>query len=168
MEPEAGDDWELGDGAIYADTPREEVDRLVAEAVGEVPGASGLNNHMGSRATREPAVMRALMNSLKARGLYFLDSRTTGGSVAAGEAERAEIAWAQRDVFLDPEDDRAVIERQFRQALEMAGRNGSVILMGHPRQNTLEVLRELLPRARQAGFEFVTLDRLVNRPGRRQ
>lgn len=168
MEPEAGDDWELGDGAIYVDTPREEVDRLVARAISDVPGASGLNNHMGSRATREPALMRALMNSLKARGLYFLDSRTTGGSVAASEAERAEIAWAQRDVFLDPEDDRAVIERQFQEALEVAGRNGSVILMGHPRRNTLEVLRELLPRARQAGFEFVTLDRLINRPGRRQ
>lgn len=168
MEPVGDEGWDLGDGAIYASTPRDDVDRLVARALEDVPGATGLNNHMGSRVTAEHGVMRALMASLKERGLFFIDSGTTAASVAMEEADRAGIACARRDVFLDPENDPAVIEQQFMAALEHARENGSVILLGHPRQNTLEALRRLLPRAREEGFEFVTVDRLLSRPGRLQ
>ena len=166
MEPEAVDEWELGEGAIYADTPEEEVDSLVEEAVDEIAVAQGLSNHMGSRATTEQSVMRALMASLKARNLYFIDSYTTAASVAASEADRAGVLWARRNVFLDPEDDTGVIEEQFRRSLDLARQNGSVIMIGHPRVRTLEALRRWIPRAREAGFEFVTVDRLLRRSGR--
>ncbi|MFC1627854.1 divergent polysaccharide deacetylase family protein [Gemmatimonadota bacterium] len=166
MEPEAGEDWELGEGALYAGTPRDNVAALLESAFNEVPGATGLNNHMGSRATQESAVMRAVMLDLRERGLFFLDSRTTPASVAADEAERAGIPWAARQIFLDPEDEVAVIEEQFQQALDLARRSGSAIMIGHPRENTLAALRRLIPAARQEGFEFVTVDRLLHRSGR--
>lgn len=166
MEPESGEEWDLGEGAIYAETPREDVAALLEAAFNEVPEAIGLNNHMGSRATQESAVMRAVMINLRERGLLFLDSRTTPASVAADEAERAGIPWAERQVFLDPEDEVPVIEEQFRQALEWARRSGSAIMIGHPRENTLQTLRRLVPAARQEGFEFVTVDRLLHRSGR--
>ncbi len=166
MEPESGEEWDLGEGAIYAETPRDNVATLLESAFNEVPGAIGLNNHMGSKATQESTVMRAVMLDLRERGLFFLDSKTTSASVAADEAERAGIPWAERQVFLDPEDEIPVIEEQFQQALDLARRNGSAIMIGHPRMNTLEALRRLIPAARQAGFEFVTVDRLLHRSGR--
>lgn len=166
MEPEAVEGWDLGNGAIYADTSDEEVDRLIGRALDEIAVARGLSNHMGSKATAQPAVMRALMASLRRRGLYFVDSFTTPASVASSEAERAGIPWARRDVFLDSEDDPVVIEQQFRHCLDLAREEGSVIMIGHPRANTLEVLRRWIPRARQAGFRFVTVDQLLRRPGR--
>ncbi len=167
MEPEAGEEWELGEGALYTTTARDDVDALVAAALSEVPGARGLNNHMGSAATADPDLMRALMRALADRGLFFLDSRTIASSVAAAEAERAAIPWAERDVFLDPEDDPEIIERQFASALDRARRTGRAVVIGHPRANTLTVLQRRIPQAREAGFEFVTVDRLLNRPGRR-
>jgi len=166
MEPDAVEGWDVGNGAIYADTPEEEVDRLVGRALDEIAVARGLSNHMGSKTTAQPAVMRALMASLRRRGLYFVDSYTSQASVAGSEAERAGIPWARRDVFLDPEDDPVVIEQQFRRCLALAREGGSVIIIGHPRINTLEVLRRWIPRARQAGFRFVTVDRLLHRSGR--
>ncbi len=166
MEPESGEEWDLGDGAIYIETPREEVTDLIGAAIDDVPGAVGLNNHMGSRVTQETSIMRAVMADLRERGLFFLDSRTTGASIAADEAERAGIPWAIRDIFLDPEDEVRIIEEQFRQALVLARRNGSAIMIGHPRTNTLQTLQRLIPAARQAGFEFVTVDRLLRRSGR--
>jgi len=168
MEPETGEEWDLGDGAIYAATPREEVSSLIGAAMTDVPGAVGLNNHMGSRATQETSVMRAVMADLRERGLFFLDSRTTAASIAAEEAERAGILWAVRDVFLDPEDEVSVVEEQFQQALEVARRSGSAIMIGHPRENTLLILERLIPAARQEGFEFVTVDRLLRRSGRQR
>ncbi len=163
MEPEAADDWDLGEGAIYADTPVGDVDRLVGEAADEIAVAQGLNNHMGSMATTQPMVMRALMESLRKRNLYFIDSYTTPASVAVDEAVRAGIRWARRDVFLDPEDDTTVIEEQLQRSLEEARQNGSVILIAHPREKTLEVLLRWIPGIREAGFQFVTVDKLLRR-----
>ncbi len=167
MEPEESGEWELGEGALMMSTPPEAVDDLVAAAQAAVPGARGLSNHMGSRVTTDDGLMRALMQSLAARELFFLDSRTTAASVAAREAERAGIPWAGRDVFLDPEDEIRVIEQQFETVLDQARRRGRVIVIGHPRANTLEVLRRRIPGAREEGFEFVTVDRLLDRSGRR-
>lgn len=163
MEPEAGDDWDLGEGAIYSDTPVADVDRLIGEAADEIAVMQGLNNHMGSMATTNPRLMRALMESLRKRNLYFIDSFTTPSSVAIDEAVRAGIRWARRDIFLDPEDDTRVIEEQLQRALAEARRSGSVILIGHPREKTLEVLLRWIPRIRDAGFQFVTVDKLLRR-----
>ena len=163
MEPEAVDEWDLGEGAIYSDTPEGDIDRLVGEAADEIEVMQGLNNHMGSMATTEPTIMRALMESLRKRNLFFVDSFTTPASVGIDEAVRAGIRWARRDVFLDPEDDTAVIEEQLQRSLDEARRNGSAILIGHPREKTLEVLLRWIPRIRDAGFQFVTVDQLLRR-----
>jgi polysaccharide deacetylase 2 family uncharacterized protein YibQ len=166
MEPVNGTEWNLGDGAIYAETPATRVETLLDAALAETPGALGINNHMGSLATTRRPVMKALMEALDERGLFFIDSRTTPESVGAEEATRAGVPWAARDVFLDAEDDPGPIEQQLRIALDQARRNGSVILIGHPRRNTLEVLQRLIPGVRSEGFEFVRMDRLLRRPGR--
>ena len=47
--------------------------------------------------------MALVMAELRARGLLFLDSRTTAQSVAAAEAQRLGVPHAERDVFLDNE-----------------------------------------------------------------
>ena len=168
MEPVNGEVWDLGDGAIYSDTPPGRIEELLDNALAAVPGAEGINNHMGSQATTRTPVMRALMAALRERDLFFVDSRTTPASIGAEEAERAGVRWGTRDVFLDTEDERAHIEEQFRRALDHARRYGSVIVIGHPRPNTLAVLQQWIPRATEQGFEFVKLDRLLRRPGRRE
>lgn len=168
MEPVNGAAWDLGDGAIYADTPPAEVASLLDAALAETPGARGVNNHMGSLATTRPRVMRALMEALRERALFFIDSRTTPASVGAEEARKAGVPWAARDIFLDSEDDPDVIEQQFQRALEHARESGSVILIGHPRPNTLAVLARRIAAAHDDGFDFVTVDRLLRRPGRKR
>ncbi|MFO7769566.1 MAG: divergent polysaccharide deacetylase family protein [bacterium] len=166
MEPEDGAAWDLGAGAIYASTPAAAVDRLLERALEDVPGARGVNNHMGSRATTQPPVMRALMRSLRERDLYFVDSVTSPRTVGPDEAARAGVLWARRDVFLDPEDDPAVIREQMERALAEAAGKGRAVVIGHPRPNTLAALRSWIPRARERGYEFVTVDRLLRRSGR--
>ena len=110
--------------------------------------------------------MRALMRSLRERGLFYVDSRTTPATVGPEQAEREGVPWTARDIFLDDDDDPQSIAAQFRAAMERALRRGTAVIIGHPRPNTLAVLQEWILRARSEGFEFVTVDRLLRRPGR--
>src|SRR6202795_3207824 len=66
-----------------------------------VPHAVGVNNHQGSRATSDPALMAELMPALRQRGLFFIDSRTAASTVAYDTAERSGVRAASRKVFLD-------------------------------------------------------------------
>ena len=74
-------------------------------------GYVGINNHMGSRFTGDAAGMEPVMEELKARGLMFLDSRTTGNSTGIEAGAPAGRALAARDVFLDNEHRRAARSR---------------------------------------------------------
>ncbi len=120
----------------------------VRDALAGVPGAIGVNNHMGSVLTTNRRAMRLLMSELRAapRPLLFLDSRTTPGPVAAAAAIQAELDTAARDVFLDNDPSPAAIERQVQRWLRRARLSGCALAIGHPYPETLATLERLLPR----------------------
>jgi polysaccharide deacetylase 2 family uncharacterized protein YibQ len=139
----------------------EEVRALVAAMLATVPGAQGVNNHQGSRASQDTALMGTLMAVLGGRGLYFLDSRTSGASVAYAAAQRAGLRAAYRTVFLDDTPTREETARQLRAAMRQAREHGWAIAIGHPHTSTLETLEEMLPRMRADGIQLVVLSQLV-------
>jgi len=119
----------------------------VREGISQVPGAVGLNNHMGSVLTTDQGAMDLLMRELRAAPapLLFLDSRTTADSVAFHAASHAGVATTRRDVFLDNDLDPAAIERQFTRWVRKARDNGCALAIAHPHPETLVVLERLLP-----------------------
>lgn len=127
MEPEGGED--PGPDALHASTTPAELEALLERALAAVPGAVGVNNHMGSRATADPACMAALLEALDRRGLFFLDSRTTTRTVAAAEAQRLGVPYLERTVFLDAVD--GDVERSLEAAVAAAAGGGSVVAIGH-------------------------------------
>ncbi len=146
MEPRANGGVGPGEGAILVGLSEEEVRRRVEAARAAVPGAVGVNNHMGSRATGDEPTMIAVMAALAGQGLYFLDSRTTATSLALGAARRAGIPAVQRDVFLDVVADEPAVRRALGEAVELARANGSAVAIGHVHPTTVAVLREELAR----------------------
>jgi len=70
-------------------TPEENRQRL-DWALAQLDGYVGINNHMGSRFTSSEADMKPVLAEVKARGLAFLDSRTTAATVAGAWRAR----WA--------------------------------------------------------------------------
>lgn len=137
----------------------------VREALAAVPGAMGVNNHMGSRLTGAIEPMGWLMNELAAatQRLAFIDSRTTHRSRAAEAARSAGVAAAERDVFLDHERRPGAIERQVERWFARARREGCALAIGHPRPDTFAVLERMLPRAQ--GVERVDLATYIERCG---
>lgn len=131
-------------GGLYLGMSTDEIARRVAEAKSVLPHAIGLNNHMGSAATADEALMSALMNALKQHHLFFLDSQTSGRSVAVKTAQKQGVKALTRHIFLDDSNQTADIQRQFDLALQHARKQGTAIVIGHPRKNTINVLQTVL------------------------
>jgi len=139
-----------------------QVDSILADMLATVPHAGGVNNHEGSRATADPALMRALMQAIRGRGLYFIDSRTTAATVAYDSAESAGVPAASRKVFLDDMPSRKAILAQLDLAARDARRDGSAIAIGHPRPATVAALAQGVPKLRAAGVRLVFASDLVH------
>jgi polysaccharide deacetylase 2 family uncharacterized protein YibQ len=127
-----------------------------------VPHAAGVNNHEGSRATADVALMQALMPALRARGLFFIDSRTTVATVAYDSAARAGVHAASRRVFLDDTPERAAILAQLELAARDALRDGSAIAIGHPHPATIAALAEGVPGLEARGIRLVFASELTH------
>ncbi|HEY9035578.1 MAG TPA: divergent polysaccharide deacetylase family protein [Pseudomonadales bacterium] len=149
---------------LTADMSRETFDAVLNGAIASVPHATGLNNHTGSELTALDEPMRWLMANLAPRGLFFIDSRTTADSVAGLHADEAGIPNASRQVFLDNEINREAIDREYRQLLHVARKQGQAIAIGHPHPETLAYLQEVITYLPQQGFELVYASELLHTP----
>ena len=126
-----------------------------------VPFATGTNNHMGSRFTAEPDLMRALLRPIKERGLFFVDSRTTAKTVALDEARAMGVPATKRDVFLDADEDRGRIRGRLIELFQKARKNGHAVGICHPFPETLAVLRSSFSLVDAYNLEPVPVSRLV-------
>jgi polysaccharide deacetylase 2 family uncharacterized protein YibQ len=137
------------------------VKRIVADALVRVPGACGLNNHAGSRATEDAAVMMSLVEAVGERGLYFVDSRTTRDSLAYSAAGALAVPAAERRVFLDQPPGRATVEARLGELFAAARKRGTAVGIGHAKRETVDALRAFLGRAEAEGVELVFASAVV-------
>ncbi len=163
MEPGAGVD--PGPNALLTSLTPMEFGRRIDWNLSQFNRFVGINNHMGSKATSDPTAMAAVMSKLRDRGLLFLDSRTSGATVAHAEAEKHGIPALQRDVFLDHDPSPIAVRAALDQVEEIARRRGHAIAIGHPRDATIEALEEWLPDVRARGFALVPVSAVALRLG---
>ncbi|MBR5346198.1 MAG: divergent polysaccharide deacetylase family protein [Deltaproteobacteria bacterium] len=128
-----------------------------------VPGAAGVNNHMGSRFTADGQRMALVLAELRRHGLFFVDSRTSGSSVGYRTARNLGVASTGRDVFLDNERQVGKILGQIDALLAKAGKQGSAVAICHPYPETLAALRQAAPRFRARGVELVPVRLLLDK-----
>jgi polysaccharide deacetylase 2 family uncharacterized protein YibQ len=140
----------------------QQVESVLAGMLETVPHAAGVNNHEGSRATADSALMEELMPALRERGLFFIDSRTTTGTVAYEVAERSGVRAASRKVFLDDNPAKEAIEAQLNLAARDAVRDGSAIAIGHPHPATIAALAEMVPQLEERGVRLVFASDVVH------
>ncbi len=150
-----------GAGVILVSMPEDEVRRTVRSALNSVPFIVGVNNHMGSRATADLRTMTWVMQEIAARGLRFIDSRTTVATVAEEAARAQGIPTGRRKVFLDNSSDPAAIRKQLDEAVYRARRDGGAIAIGHLHPPTLAVLERELPRLGGRGVTLVPPSKLT-------
>ncbi len=153
-----------GRGKVTTEMTDPQITAQVESDLAQIPAASGVNNHEGSKASADERVMRDVIAVIAQHpGLFFIDSRTNAASIGEQTAEHLGVPTAARDVFLDNRADIAYTEAQLMQAAEIARRNGSAIAIGHPRPSTLAAVQAMIPRLRAAGIEFVLAGDLVTK-----
>ena len=150
-----------GPGEITVAMTDAQIAAQTEDDAAQVPLAKGVNNHEGSEATADPRVMKDVMSVLKARGLFFIDSRTNAKTVAQEQAQADGVPNAKRDVFLDNRADVAYTESMLERAAAIAKRDGSAIAIGHPKPTTLAAIRLEYPKLQAEGITFVLAQSLV-------
>jgi len=161
MEPMGYPRVRPGPGLVLRSQSDAEIERLLEEDLATVPGAIGVNNHMGSAATADARVMRAVSRVLSRRGLFFLDSRTTDATVAEKTAEENSVRAASRRVFLDDVATDEAVRVQLDELVRRAEQEGSAIAIGHPYPVTLFALEREMPRLSERGVRLVKVSELV-------
>lgn len=143
--------------------PAAQVSKIVNQFLQDVPGAVGVNNHQGSEATSNAALMRELMPVLREHRLFYIDSRTTAATVAYETAQSSRVPSAFRNVpFLDDVEEVAAVRKQLEFALRGAREKGECVAIGHPHPATLQALREVLPKAQSEGVRLAFASELVH------
>ena len=159
MEPVSGSGMEAGT-LLTTMSVTDIADRTKA-ALAQVPGAVGVNNHQGSKFTATRGAMLPVLQILRDRGLFYVDSATSADSIGSSLAGEMGIATRRNELFIDNDSSVAAICERLRQAAAMAQRDGSALVIGHCRPNTAEAVRQMVPELEAQGIELVYVSQLV-------
>jgi polysaccharide deacetylase 2 family uncharacterized protein YibQ len=151
----------MGPGGVTVAMTDAEIQSVVRFGLASVPGAVGVNNHMGSRGTADRRVVRAILEVVRDRHLFFIDSRTTVDTVVEPVAAELGVPVARRLVFLDNEEEEEAIRQQMRRLIALAKERGSAIAIGHAQRITPRVVREMLEELDREDVTIVPVSRLV-------
>ncbi|WP_218353470.1 divergent polysaccharide deacetylase family protein [Alteromonas lipotrueiana] len=132
----------LGPIALTADMSAEQIGEVTHRALNSVPMAIGVNNHMGSWLTEKNWAMHEVMKTIKTRGLFFVDSRTTSESVAESTARELGLPVARRHVFIDHRLSPESMQQQFSRLIALAHQQSLAIGIVHPHPQTLAFLKQ--------------------------
>ena len=152
--------WSEKKGVIDTGMSAETVTLLLRKAMASLPGAMGMNNHRGSRATKDEKIMEMVMTELAATSLFFLDSRTISSSVAYNTALEKGVPAAFCSVFLDHESSEEFMEKHFRRGLAIAEKKGWVVMIAHTRSATVDFLKKKSGIPLEKG-RYVTMPELI-------
>jgi polysaccharide deacetylase 2 family uncharacterized protein YibQ len=161
MEPYEYPQKNPGDGTLLLDMDNEELLKKLESDIDAVPFIKGVNNHMGSKFTEDKEKMRVVLNELEKRGLFFLDSRTSKNTVGYSVAKEMGLKVAERNIFLDNNQDLKSINAQIYKLAKLSLKNGSAIGIGHPHPATIKALKQMIPELKAKGIEVVPVSQLV-------
>jgi hypothetical protein len=142
-------------------TPGDNLKRL-EWALSRANGYIGITNFLGSNFTKSRKQMRALMHSLKARGLMFLDSYSAPASVASDLASELGVPWANNEVFIDDKTSGMAIDARLAKLERIAYEEGRAIAIGNGYPVTIERLARWASKIEQRGFVLVPISAMAN------
>lgn len=132
MEAKGGSLSWLGPRPILCNMKKNEVRKVVEDAVADVPYAIGANIHMGSKACCQEEIMESIFEVVKEKRLYyFVDSRTSNKTVAKKKADEMGVLCYDNNVFLDGQKPKSHMIKRLRKAGDLALKKGQAIAIGH-------------------------------------
>lgn len=134
--------------------------QMLRDSLSQLPEAIGINNHQGSKATIDARTMDIVMNELHHRGLFFFDSHTNSTTAADKAAKTYGVPYVRNDLFVDNSASVSDICAMIQEGADRAKKKGTYIIIGHCRPHTAEAFRQMVPKLKVQGIEFVYLSSL--------
>jgi len=160
MEPKNYPTANPGPGGLLCCMDEKKIRQVLDQDLRQIPGVQGVNNHMGSSFTEDREKMLIVLKELKKRGLFFIDSRTTKGTVALDLAREIGLPAARRRVFLDNNLAPKALKIQMERLLSMARYLGVAIGIGHPYEETFRLLKQYSSKIKSE-FQIVPVSELL-------
>ncbi len=139
----------------------EEIKSILFNNITEVGPITGMNNHEGSAITADAEKMAVIMQFCSQEGIYFLDSRTNVETKVPYVASELGYSYYERNIFLDNEKTAANALAELKKGLDLANKNGSVIMIGHIWSADFlpEFLQDVYPELKAQGYTFSTVSK---------
>ena len=155
-----------GPGAIKPEMSEDEIKNTLFYNINELAPIAGLNNHEGSAITADAEKMEIILKVAESQGIYFLDSRTNVNTQVPYVCHELGYSYYERNGnFLDNEKTKENALKELRKNLDIANKNGVVIMIGHIwSANFLpEFLNEVYPELKSKGYTFTTVSKCKGR-----
>ena len=150
-----------GPGALYVGYESKKIAGIVEKNISNIPFATGVNNHMGSRFTSCGKEISETLRVIGDKDLFFIDSLTSGRSVAYKTAKKLQMPAACRNIFLDNRLEEKYILRQLHKLQIHAKLYGHAIGIGHPFPETARAIRQFISISKHSGLSFVHVSQIL-------
>ncbi|MBP5519783.1 MAG: divergent polysaccharide deacetylase family protein [Treponema sp.] len=150
-----------GPGAIKPEMSENQILSTLFQNVTEIGPIAGMNNHEGSAITADAEKIATVMQFCSQEGIFFLDSRTNVETKVPYVARELGYSYYERNIFLDNEKTAANALKELKKGLELANKNGNVIMIGHIWSADFlpAFLQEVYPELKAKGYTFSTVSK---------
>jgi polysaccharide deacetylase 2 family uncharacterized protein YibQ len=129
----------------------------------------GAANHMGSLATQDMTLMRAVYRELARRRLPFIHVQPVAGAVCRSLAAEMGVVYDEPDAVIDAEartDDARALDRRWSQVLRQARRRGHMAVWVRATPLTHRWLPRVTTPRRLRDVDLAPLSGVIRRPAR--
>lgn len=164
MEPHAYPEADPGPDALLLSMPDHELIGKIERNLRGVRHVRGVNNHMGSKFMEDEEKLSVVLGHLKKKGLYFIDSRTTGASKGPDVSESIGLRYLSRDIFIDNRRNHTHILDALNRISENRIRPDGgepLLIIGHPYPATIGALKAAIPHLKARGIEIVPVSEAI-------
>lgn len=154
-------DTDPGAGAIYTTMRKSEIETTLLKNLESLDNVSGVNHHMGSKASANPQVMKKIIALLKEKNMFYIDSSTSRDSVGAELARQEQVPTAENYLFIDNVDQQEEIEKMIMRLAKIALKKEELLIIGHVKENTAQAIKESVPQLEEMGIKLVYASQLV-------
>ena len=171
MQPKSYPDFDPGKGALFLNMPETLINAVTKANFEYFPiKLDGANNHTGSAFTESSEKMTQALKAIRKYVPAFLDSYTSGKSVAYDVCQKSGMECGVNNVFLDNEEPGLItvsdkqnhVHTQLMTAAKKALASGSAIAIGHLRKGTVSGLEKSLDDIEKMGVQVVPVTELMN------
>jgi len=150
-----------GSGALFLQMDRDEIVDQLEENIMNIPHISGVNNHMGSKFMEDGEKVEIVLEQLKKKELFFLDSLTTNNSKGIQVARKIGLPHVGRDIFLDNNCNFEDALDILNNIAEKQNEWNTIVIIGHPHESTIQAIRKALPIFQNRKIHIVPLSDLI-------